>query len=177
MLRGARRNREAQPADERPGFPLFGRLPVEIQQQIFTEAICRPNIHTIKVGRYNPVDWEVTKMWRLSFSPLSKNVDKSGYRATENISSVNRVASNAVELALGYRLQRELPGQSCIARLPFMVGNTHIDNADDLVALDFPIRKKGSKFNYFHIDHRTSNLNSCFLLLFGRVENGTWPWR
>lgn len=177
MLRGTRRNREAQPADERPGFPLFGRLPIEIQQQIFTEAICRPNIHIIKASRYHPVDWEVTNMWRLSFSPLSQSVDKSGYRVTENIRSVNQVACNAVELALGYRLQREQPGQSCIARLPFRVGDKHIDNAEDLVALDFPISKKGSKFGYFHEDHRTSNLNNCFLPFLSRVGNGTWPWR
>lgn len=156
MPRGEKRKRAeprpAKPAGKKPSFPLFGRLPVEIQQQIFGEAIRTPNFHTVKVGR---VDDAVNGKWGLSFSPVTKAADKSGYRVTENISLVSRVAYAAVRLA--WR-QRSSP-----VSLPFKQMHSRIDGANDLVVLEFPpTGKKASSFGYFHPRRRKSPSGCSF---------------
>ncbi|KAK4172960.1 hypothetical protein QBC36DRAFT_195767 [Triangularia setosa] len=138
--------------DTAVGFPQFSRFPVEIQQEIFTQALRKPSIHYIVVKRavvpgYTNDDgnW-IDSTWHLVFYPRAKSRDPSGSRMNKKIAAVNRVAQQAVELAM------KKPGE-----LPFAKKWNPIDVNNDLVVFDFipgATKNEESNFRYFHVDNQ-----------------------
>ncbi|KAK3292901.1 uncharacterized protein B0H64DRAFT_434204 [Chaetomium fimeti] len=144
-----RSRQTASPQPEQgPRFPRFNYLPAEIQWKIFREVMSGdPQFHVLKVGRVDDVP---SGTWRLSFSPMTKEKDKSGYRMYGALSTVNPSAAAAVRHELTLRKRNRFQ------RLPFTLLNAHINGATDLVVLDFP-RSTTPAFGYFHDDHQILN--------------------
>ncbi|KAK4233746.1 hypothetical protein C8A03DRAFT_19229 [Achaetomium macrosporum] len=111
---------------QRPGFPQFVRLPSEIQDMIFAEAIQRPNIHIVKACRVLIHD-NYNANWSLSFSPVPKRQDKSGYRWLADLARVC-LRARATVLRATRSHQNKLPFKSLSAR---------IDGNEDLVLVEF----------------------------------------
>lgn len=145
-------------------FPQFTRLPREIQHKIFTEAICKPNIHFVIARRK---DVAATAKWHLALFPVPKGKDTSGYRLLEPLASVNAVASSAVHLATAKVVVQpeaehgEDSGQVqwVVDKVPFKVLGNRIDGREDLVCFQFQ-RTNGKLFGYFHPHHQIINLSS-----------------
>ena len=123
-----------------PGFPQFRKLPIEIQIQIFTEAIGKPNIQLLT----NPKQQYVFNgTFTVSFHPDRKCQGISGYRRLVTLSLVNRTAYTAVRLATAKNT----------VRLPFKQLNNRIDGSLDLVFINLPAFPTPDK-NCFHRDYR-----------------------
>lgn len=135
------KNGEQQSAQAPFGFPQFSKLPPEIQGQIFTEAIDKPNIHIIGVKREIAVG-----TWRFKFGPVPKNSDPSGYRRLQDLSIVNRRAYATMRLAT----------EKHNFRLPFRGLNNRIDGVEDLVVFNIP-QSRTHIAGYFHPDHQILN--------------------
>ncbi|KXX81064.1 DNA polymerase III subunit alpha [Madurella mycetomatis] len=141
----------ASPSENDPGlsaqqhtkFPCFPRLPSEIRQAIFTEAIRKPNIHFVLAKR---VYYATSRTWRLGVYPMPKKQDKSGYRLLENLALVNDEASAVVRLATA---KHE-------TRLPFKALTNRIDGAEDIVLIDLQ-RNISNLCGYFHPDNQILN--------------------
>ncbi|KAK4148974.1 hypothetical protein C8A00DRAFT_38440 [Chaetomidium leptoderma] len=123
----------------------FNGLPPEMQQQIFSDAI-RQLVHTIRVDCDEKPN---TNTWTLVFTPVSKQLDKSGYRLVKNIALTNKSGATAVRIAMKTR---------CKARLPFKGPKHRIDGAGDLVHVDFHRHSTATnRIDYFHPDHQLLN--------------------
>ena len=122
-------------------FPQFRNLPPEIQGQIFTEAIDKPNIHIIGVKREI-----LPEMWRFKFAPVPKMSDPSGYRRLQDLATVNRRAYATMRLAT----------EKHNVRLPFRGLNNRIDGGEDLVVFNIP-QTRTNISGYFHPDHQILN--------------------
>ncbi|KAH6847580.1 hypothetical protein B0I37DRAFT_405520 [Chaetomium sp. MPI-CAGE-AT-0009] len=140
--------KRASPPERGPRFPKFSYLPAEIQWKIFREVMnSEPQFHVLRVGR---VDDAAMGTWRLSFSPVTKGKDNSGYRMCETLSTVNPSAAAAVHHELTLRKRRQFQ------RLPFKILNARINGATDLVVLDFA-RSLTPAIGYFHHEHQILN--------------------
>jgi hypothetical protein len=143
------------------GFPHFALLPTEIQHKIFTEAICKPNIHFV-IAKRN--DNPATGKWHLKLFPVPKGKDTSGYRLLEPLASVSEEASKAVHLATAkVAVRPEAEGgdgsdqvQWAVDTVPFKLLNNRFDGGEDLVCFQFQ-RTAGKVFDYFHPDHQIVN--------------------
>ncbi|KAL2131479.1 hypothetical protein VTI74DRAFT_4967 [Chaetomium olivicolor] len=134
----------------------FSDLPTEIQFMIFTEAICKPNIHFAK-----PLQSTTMDTWTFRFAALPKGQDRSGYRQLKELSAVNRVSNDAVRLAT--------KKNSEVARLPFLFGPCRLpprfDGTEDLVCIDFP-KRTGSLAAPSEFMHEHNQLLTASLRLF-----------
>ncbi|KAK0664626.1 hypothetical protein QBC41DRAFT_233496 [Cercophora samala] len=141
--------------DAAAGFPQFSRFPVEIQQEIFTQALRKPSIHFMTVeraverGSLNDagvwVDY-AWPTWHLTYHPKPKSSDTSGHRVNKTIGAVSHAARHAVVLAT------KNPGN-----LPFGRSWGPMDADNDLVALDFlpgATQHAKSDFRYFHVNNQ-----------------------
>ncbi|KAJ4287096.1 hypothetical protein N0V88_007717 [Collariella sp. IMI 366227] len=134
----------------------FSDLPPEIQFMVFTEAICKPNIHFAR-----PVELVSGQVWTFNFAPMAGKKDKSGYRQLKTISAVNRLANEAVRLATK---KNELT----TAQMPFTLRpdghSPRFDGAEDLVFIDFPKRSGSttapSEFMHNYNQYLTATLRA-----------------
>ncbi|KAK4642623.1 hypothetical protein QC761_511380 [Podospora bellae-mahoneyi] len=133
-------------------FPQFKRFPLEIQQEIFTQALRKPSIHFMNVekavipGYTNDKGNWVDPTWHLTYYPKPKSTDGSGYRINKDMGSVSRAAQQAVILAT------KNPGN-----LPFSRAWGPMDTNHDLVVLDFlagATSNPKSDFRYFHVNNQ-----------------------
>ncbi len=129
-----------------PTFPQFKKLPPEIQTQIFIEALGKPKIHIVMAKR---VLDENEGTWTLSFAPVAKKQDTSGYRRLQELASVNRRAYAAMRMATARHN----------VRLPFAGLRSRIDGVEDLVVIDLPQSTVHHPIGYFHPDHQILALN------------------
>ena len=129
---------------EEQSFPQFGRLPLEIQMKIFTEALNKPNVQIVPARRETPIQGQPWSLW---FRPVAKSRDTSGYRRLQDLARVNRTAYAAVRLATARHN----------VRLPFRTLNGRIDGAEDLVFLEFAQTTVNFYQGYFHPDHQILN--------------------
>ncbi|KAK3496359.1 hypothetical protein B0T13DRAFT_495689 [Neurospora crassa] len=130
-------------------WPLFGRLPAEIQIMIFHEALRKPQVHFVNASR-REVD---PATWKLVLKSRNKKGDTSGYRLTENIQHVARDSPVAAEAILKSALQPLL--------LPIPVRPNDwwkIDAATDLVVFEFGVDKSG-KLWLWHPRNQLADLN------------------
>ncbi|EAQ83456.1 predicted protein [Chaetomium globosum CBS 148.51] len=115
--------------DQNSRFPKFSHFPAEIQWKIFREVLNGdPHFHVLRVGR---VDDAHAGTWKLSFSPVTRKEDNSGYRMYDELSSVNPAAAAAVRHELALRRRGQFEG------LPFKILDARIDGAKDLIVFDF----------------------------------------
>ncbi|KAK4102402.1 hypothetical protein N658DRAFT_552405 [Parathielavia hyrcaniae] len=144
-----------QRAAQEPGFvqqvdriqpSRFMRLPVELQQKIFTAVVDEPYIHVVKASRGEDKN---SGKWYLTFSPVSKSHDKSGFRIIQSLKLVCRTALEAMRFY--ERFIRRAGNQ---ARLPFKRLGCSIDGAHDLAILDLPNAKS---FGVYHPDFQFLN--------------------
>jgi hypothetical protein len=136
-----------QPDPVQPStFPKFMSLPAEIQQKIFLDAVNEPSIHVVKAHRK---EQEGQQKWSLSFTPVVKSQDKSGYRLVKDIRAVNQAAQEAIRV-----FEQVVEREGDLFRLPFKALRAHVDAANDLVLIDIPGRKK---FGTFHPDYQFLN--------------------
>ncbi|KAH6623251.1 hypothetical protein F5144DRAFT_657688 [Chaetomium tenue] len=134
--------------DQNSRFPKFTHFPAEIQWKIFREVLNGdPHFHVLRVGR---VDDAQTRTWKLSFSPVTRKEDNSGYRMYDELSSVNPAAAAAVSHEVALRRRGRLE------RLPFKILDARIDGAKDLIVFDFA-RSTVPAMGYFHDDHQILN--------------------
>ncbi|EAA30773.1 hypothetical protein NCU06147 [Neurospora crassa OR74A] len=130
-------------------WPLFGRLPAEIQIMIFHEALRKPQVHFVNASR-REVD---PATWKLVLKSRNKKGDTSGYRLIENIQDVARDSPVAAEAILKSALQPLL--------LPIPVRPNDwckIDAATDLVVFEFGVDKSG-KLWLWHPRNQLVDLN------------------
>jgi hypothetical protein len=110
---------------------------------IFTEAINKPNVHRITGTRHAD---NKAGTWCLTFSPVARSKDNSGYRQLVELSLVCRAAYAAVRLAT----------QQHHARLPFKSLKAPVDSTEDLVLIDLP-NSKSNRLEYFNTRHQFLN--------------------
>ncbi|KAK3305622.1 uncharacterized protein B0T15DRAFT_397751 [Chaetomium strumarium] len=154
-------NQAEQPQQD--GFPQFVRLPCEIQDMIFAEAIRHPNIHIVKASRVLVHD-NYNANWGLSFSPVPRRQDKSAYRWVADLAAVSRRAHAAVLRAT----------RSSQDKLPFKTAGARFNSDEDLVLVEFPTSRSPT-LGFFH---PLDQLPGCIfdslrlgkLALFGMVQ-------
>ncbi|EGO55361.1 hypothetical protein NEUTE1DRAFT_111904 [Neurospora tetrasperma FGSC 2508] len=141
--------KKAEP--EAVAWPLFGRLPVEIQIMIFHEALRKPQIHFADASRHevDPVTWKLDLKSR-----SKKKGDTSGYHLVENIQDVARDSPVAAEAILKSALQ------PLLLPIPVRPNNDwrKIDAATDLVVFEFSVDKSG-KLWLWHPRNQLVDLN------------------
>jgi hypothetical protein len=158
----------AQSSDQQPDtmqpshFPKFMSLPAELQQKIFVDAVNEPSLHVIKAHRKEE---EGQQKWCLSFNPVAKSQDNSGYRLVNDIRVVSLAAKEAIRV-----FEQIVERDGDLFRLPFKALNVHIDAANDLVLIDIPGRKR---FGTFHPDYQF--LNPTFSTFDDADLAGTFP--
>ncbi|KAM7194359.1 hypothetical protein V8F33_007247 [Rhypophila sp. PSN 637] len=110
-------------------FEYFSYLPPEIQSKIFTEALCKPQVHFMKASgiekKKTPDTWSV----KFNKKPVPKHSDPSGFQVFTDISHVSQIAARSVRLATIEK-----------ARMPFTKKtqiNGNMDNSTDLVCVEF----------------------------------------
>ena len=137
-----------QQPEQNARFPKFTHFPAELQWKIFREVMNGdPHFHVLRVGR---VDDAETGTWTLSFCPVNKKMDNSGYRMYDILSSVSPAAAAAVGHEMALRRRGEFQ------QLPFKILKARIDGTKDLIVFDFA-RSSVPAIGYFHDDHQILN--------------------
>ncbi|KAK0749706.1 hypothetical protein B0T18DRAFT_296914, partial [Schizothecium vesticola] len=109
-------------------FHLFTRLPTEIQQMIFMEAMRKPAVHFTEIKRSVHEEGK----WTITMHPVSGQADKSLYRKLRLLGSVCPAAARAVHF-----------GTEDKHRLPFStrgLKSAGVDTRHDLVVLKLKYR-------------------------------------
>jgi len=104
-------------------FHLFTRLPTEIQQMIFMEAMRKPAVHFTEIKRFAHEEGK----WTITMHPVNGSADTSMYRKLQHLGSVCPAAAIAVHI-----------GTEDKHRLPFStrgLKSAGVDTRHDLVVL------------------------------------------
>ncbi|KAK3995283.1 hypothetical protein QBC44DRAFT_234573 [Cladorrhinum sp. PSN332] len=138
----AKPNNETKSSSSNKVGNLFMKLPAELRQEVFIQALRKPNIHHVLVKRQeDPADGT----WRPTFYPFPGN-DGSGYRLTGSIKSVCPDSETAVNL-----------GNSKPMGMPFASKRLHeakMDVEHDLICFDFKRNWKDGGFRNWNLDHQ-----------------------
>ncbi|KAK3385443.1 hypothetical protein B0H63DRAFT_522777 [Podospora didyma] len=114
----------------------FRNLAPELQQMIFTEALCKPHVHFVTAQRR---DDKTHNKWTITILPVSKGHDRSGYRWLQTLSTISHASSRAVRLAT---LEKDC--------LPFPGLRNHMDTSTDLVCIDFNRPKHKPEYGHWN---------------------------
>jgi len=120
-----------------PVFHYFGKLPIEIQTKIITEALRKPQMHFARAVMKN-----TTSRWQMNIHPVTKSLDRSGFRFLNKLRFLSPAFAIAVRLATAENN----------SKLHFPVLSNNIDASTDIVCLHFEPLTGPYSFPAWHQD-------------------------